>query len=75
MVAQDKRIFLCPVLPCLDSMLNPGFMNSVYRAMIINDNISVYLLIDFILSVCNSNPHQRSPNKQQIVACCLDQGH
>ena len=24
---QDKRIFFCPVLQCLDSMLVPGFMN------------------------------------------------
>ena len=29
---QDKRIFFCPVLKFLDSMLAPGFMNSVYAA-------------------------------------------
>ena len=27
---QDKIIFFCPVLKCLDSMLVPGLMNSVY---------------------------------------------
>ena len=27
---QDKRIFCCPVIKCLDSMLAPGFMNWLY---------------------------------------------
>ena len=30
-MGQDKRIFFCPVLSRLDSMLTPGFMNSVYN--------------------------------------------
>ena len=31
-LGQDKRIFFCSVLKRLDSMLAPGFMNSVYNA-------------------------------------------
>ena len=33
------KYFFCPVLKCLDSMLAPGFMNSVYRPV----NISLHV--------------------------------